>query len=771
MLVTPSVDATILLNSSKERMVIMKVIGRVFAEIVCRAFLVGLVIPCLVLASEYVSVKSTSKKAEEQTTTSCSTNSFNVTQQEFLTGDNEEAIRGHYYQLAVLEENKGQHNQAAFHYALALDEEKKHAPQDTNIVNTNDGAIKRKSDFEKLFLTNDFVEDYLSIKSNSIAIKQQSNESSPSDASVQKTPNHSLSKRFLTSLEKDAQSAKIAVSLLMDDILAVTEAELDLRLTSYHQLIGILEEGLFSSPLDPGGLKGRWRSLWNNHAKAPENLISKNEIKKLLKREDHQFLDENHDIFSSFNSTYEVLTRYECDLCAYLSDHAVTIKNNFHLIKKHYQEFAGILIDLINAYNTAFDDNNTKKLLAYKEQIDACIEPKAILMSALRPGSWYRISQKKALTILGFNERGERGELKAAQNHHVSYMAPKSSDLSALHDSAGVYFKNDGQPSLQPGREAMVYHLYSLLKIPLAETGVVFIDNIDFQDTSINNNFFELGINSNPFCVQASGEIKGERADSFLKKHSYCDLKEMLDLTAYFWQGLGVLISYPSDGKTENFIVRKLATSQDKYELLSIDNDVVFETPIERDRINLKSLVLTLPQMEYTVSSSIKEHLAHLSPDILMLEWLSVLENTNEQYECLLNQLYEEKKRQNYRLDPDISKRKFEAFKRHLAMLWQDLSLPISLKKQELEGPLRALRAISACVCNDQKITLDSLLKAVEPLIGEAYEILRKKIKNPYDCIAALYGIETEAYLCLSESDKKKFDSLSGILGRTVGSR
>ena len=172
----------------------------------------------------------------------------------------------------------------------------------------------------------------------------------------------------------------------------------------------------------------------------------------------------------------------------------------------------------------------------------------------------------------------------------------------------------------------MVYHLYSILKIPMAETGLVFIDAIDFQDTSINNPFFESGMNSDPFCVQASREIKGERADTFLKKHTYHDLTEMLDLTAYFWQALGVLVSYPSDGKTENLIVRKVATSQDKYELVSIDNDKVFESPIKNNRVNLTSLLLTLPQMEYLVSSSIKNMLL-LSPDILMLEWLSALQN------------------------------------------------------------------------------------------------------------------------------------------------
>ena len=202
-------------------------------------------------------------------------------------------------------------------------------------------------------------------------------------------------------------------------------------------------------------------------------------------------------------------------------------------------------------------------------------------MSALQPGVCYRISQERALEVLAFNKNGERGQRKPAQNHHVSYLASHNSGLSVLQDPVGVYFKNDGRPSLQPGREAMVYHLYKLLKIPMAESGLLFIDNIDFQDTTINNTFFESGINKDPFCVQASREIKGERADVFLKKHSYHDLTEMLDLTAYFWQALGVLVSYPSDGKTENFIVRKIATSQDKYELVSIDNDAVFESPIK----------------------------------------------------------------------------------------------------------------------------------------------------------------------------------------------
>ena len=745
--------------------VAMKMVVRIVISSALIVSLMGFIAPYIVLASEHISLKSSSKKTKEQTYVS-STSSFDALTEDILTYDAEENVQSYYYQLAVQEEKEGRHDQAAFYYDLALSEGKNHYQQDTSIVNTNDDAIQEKSDFEELVLETGVVASDLSMKSRPTSVKQPTNQSNAFDAISQKTPNHSLSNSSFDPSDKANKSAKIAVSSLMNDIVAVTEAELDLRLTSYHQLIALLEERLFSSDLDPGGLKGRWRSLWSNHAKAPENLISKKEIKKLLKKGDHHLLDENHTLFSLFKVTDEVLFRYERDLCAYLPEHAISIKDNFYAIKKHYQEFVSTLIKLINGHNKAFYDNDINGYRAYKKQIDAYIGPKAFLVSALQPGSCYRISQKKALKILGFNERGERGELKAAQNHHVSYMAPKSSNLSVLHDSAGVYFKNDGQPSLQPGREAMVYHLYSLLKIPLAETGLVFIDTIDFQDSSINNSFFESGMNTNPFCVQASREIKGERADSFLKEHSYYDLKEMLDVTAYFWQVLGALITYPSDGKTENFIVKKLPTSQDRYELVSIDNDAVFESPIKNNRVNLVSLLLTLPQMEYSLSSSLKEQITRRSPDILMLEWLLSLQDTNKQYDCLFKQLCQEKKRQNYCLHPDSSKSKFENFKHHLVSLWQDLSLPLDLRKHELALVLKNFKAISSLLCDDQKITLDSILKELEPALGEAYEVLRKTVKDPYECVAALYGAETPLYV--AEGGKKKFGSLSEILGRTV---
>ena len=66
-------------------------------------------------------------------------------------------------------------------------------------------------------------------------------------------------------------------------------------------------------------------------------------------------------------------------LCAYIPDHSNTIKSNFNAIRKQYQEFVNILIKLINGYSKAFYDKNIEEYRAYKKQIDAYIEPKAIL--------------------------------------------------------------------------------------------------------------------------------------------------------------------------------------------------------------------------------------------------------------------------------------------------------------------------------------------------------------------------------------------------------
>ena len=77
-----------------------------------------------------------------------------------------------------------------------------------------------------------------------------SSEGQVEDAYLYEIAKHSLLKNPFNSSDTGESAELVDAPLsLMDDIVAVTEAELDLRLTSYHRLIGIVEERLiFISP-------------------------------------------------------------------------------------------------------------------------------------------------------------------------------------------------------------------------------------------------------------------------------------------------------------------------------------------------------------------------------------------------------------------------------------------------------------------------------------------------------------------------------------------
>ncbi|MBA2306578.1 hypothetical protein H0W26_00375, partial [Candidatus Dependentiae bacterium] len=467
----------------------------------------------------------------------------------------------------------------------------------------------------EIFISYAVLASEISVKSISKQAKQRINVPTVFEggASQSKLQSHS------NLVNRTNESTNWAVpSSLMYDIISVTQAEPDLRLKWYHYLSEMLEQHLFSSHQNTGLLRGQWRCLWRDHLKAPENLIYKNEIKEFLANP-YSLLDEGRDIFVSFNFMYKALNKYERELCSFIIEHDIpilpldTIKDAFQSIRQQYQAFKDTLIELVNEYSKAIRQKDEIKFCAYRKQIEAHLEPKATLMSDIQPGSFYRISQETALQILAFDERGNRQERQAGQNHHVSYIPPKDTIPNEAEDGGGVYFKNDGNPPLQPGREAMVYHLYSILNIPTAQPGLIFIDNIKLHSDEINDEYFKGGRNIYPFCVQASREIKGERGDTFLNR-SYLELTDVIDYTSYFWQTLGALLCYPGDGKAENSIAKKLKGFHDKYELLSIDNDSVFEPPTHKGYINLKSVVFALPQIDYPVEPRIKKLISKLDP-------------------------------------------------------------------------------------------------------------------------------------------------------------
>ncbi len=366
----------------------------------------------------------------------------------------------------------------------------------------------------EVFIPHTVVASEISIKSGSRKAREQSNVL-PADAC--KSPSESITRELS--------------SCLLLDLLAITGAQPDLRLTSYHQLSKILDKFLFSTQQDPGGFRSRWRSLWRDHLKAPENLLSKKKINKFLVNLHGRLLNENHKIFVFFNSTSKALTQYEADLCSFIDQNNIktlpleSLHSNFRLMRQQYQTFKDTLIELVNGHIKTTDKT---KLRLYRKQIDAHLESKAMWMSDMQPELFHSISQETALQMLAFNEQGNRSQRPTGQNHYVPCLPPKDTNLTSIKYSGRVYFKNEGNPHLQPGREAMVYHLYSLLGIPTAETGLLFIDNVKLHSDEITNDFFKDGRNIRPFCVQVSHEIVGERGDSFLCR-SYQELRDIID--------------------------------------------------------------------------------------------------------------------------------------------------------------------------------------------------------------------------------------------------
>ncbi|MBA3751795.1 SEL1-like repeat protein [Candidatus Dependentiae bacterium] len=629
----------------------------------------------------------------------------------------------------------------------------------------------------EIFIPYTILASEISLQSRSKQARKESDNLSakPLDTLLPDLLTHVTLKSSGKLLDHTSKSIKMTCSSsLMNDLISVTGAQPDLRLYGYHRLREILEHNIFLSEQDPGGLRGQWNSLWTHHLKPPENLLVKNNIKKFLASPNSPLLEEHHDIFAFFNSTYKALTVYEHNLCSYITNNNIntvslnTIKNIFQLINQQYKVFQTTLIELVNGYSKALHNTDKTDFFLYTQQIDAYIEPKAILITDLHSGSFYRISQEMTRHILAFDEKGNRTKPPSGQNHSVTYVPSKPVGLTGVQERHGVYFKNDGNPSLQPGREAMMYHLYSILGISTAETGLIFIDNIQLHDETIHTPpFFKQGLNIHPFCVQVSREIVGERGDSFLNR-SYEELTDILDYTTYFWQTVGAFLSYPSDGKPENIIARQLKAPQDKYELISCDNDKVFEPPIIEGCINFKSVLLTLPQMDHVLPLHLKKRLATLDPALHMLEWLTALYTHNQKYRDLFKQLYEEKKRQNYGLDPDTLKKELAGFEQYTQKLWHKLSLPIEIKKQEVAIPSQVLKTIASLVRDNQHINLNSILKTVEPLIAEAYEELRKTFTNPSTCMKALYGCEIERPLHLRHLPLKKYDVLEELLERKV---
>lgn len=125
-------------------------------------------------------------------------------------------------------------------------------------------------------------------------------------------------------------------------------------------------------------------------------------------------------------------------------------------------------------------------------ELDQILKPKAIMLGEIFPErTGYRITTDIARHILSLDSNGNQlPQPNASANHCVSFLPqPDKND-------AKVYFKANGIPALQPGKEAMLYSLYKLLNIPLPHTGLLVITRVRLNDPTF-------------YAVQASEAVIG----------------------------------------------------------------------------------------------------------------------------------------------------------------------------------------------------------------------------------------------------------------------
>jgi hypothetical protein len=166
-------------------------------------------------------------------------------------------------------------------------------------------------------------------------------------------------------------------------------------------------------------------------------------------------------------------------------------------------------------------------------------------------------------------------------NEHVPLS--NHDDFKLPGDKPLVYLKRNKanvkkfEYTLRPSKEHLVSALYQLLNIPIPQTGLLIIDQVKVGKAFLG-----------PFIFQVSEAISGEVATKVLSKNE----NTVFDTNNYGKQIFGCVLTNPSDGKPDNYIV------VENNNIIPIDNDLSFEPKFFRGTyINVKSILLYLPEI------------------------------------------------------------------------------------------------------------------------------------------------------------------------------
>jgi hypothetical protein len=536
------------------------------------------------------------------------------------------------------------------------------------------------------------------------------------------------------------------------EILDVTGAEVDVPREVYFHLSARVYPSLKGNE----HLRGLWNALWEDVSE-PESLLSREQINKDIKKRigNKTLLTEHQESFEEFKEALLKISQSKDELLRNTEAEKVLSSEDLDFFRTHpsslegfYTSYLTTTLDLINTYIKTSD-------FSIYTQLSERLGPKALMLGDLMTkASFFRIPQSIAQDMLSLGERSPSSGRRSGTSNHKVTSLPKGDN-----DKPRVYFKRDGHPSLKPGKEAMVYHLYESLSLPIPATNLLILDNIKTKD----------GYNKEPYVLQASQAIHGPNAKEILLSDSLREATlNSLDKDLYTRQVIGALLTDPSDGKPDNFIYEENLKS-----FISVDNDEVLEETLkeskEGKRVHLKSMLYTLPLMNEKIPSESLASFLTLLPEIRGLSFLKALEKRNRAYTHLFTEL---------KFLDDNAHRKGIQLKRkesglpesYLKNLFATYLLPIDIDPFCFHRLLTHLNKINERLQQayasqeDSSLTFQDLFNEVHPLIGPYYQKLRETLPNPYQAIEALYGIapsESKDYTLLSSLIEEEQNILS----------
>ncbi|KAN0006617.1 hypothetical protein ACTFIU_003331 [Dictyostelium citrinum] len=493
---------------------------------------------------------------------------------------------------------------------------------------------------------------------------------------------------------------------------------------------------------------------------------------------------------------------------------------NLNNMEKYLNELYNGINEMINYYqeymNQLVNYSKTNRIQEFLRLLDS----KATITSETFESPFYRIPRSIALHILEMDEFGERPIKRQGQNHYVSILKDnKNTNCTCYADKANclkhrseiesddgfwnscktIYFKNNGNPPLECGKEMLIYQLYKLLNIPIPPIAMIVIDQLILPDSKRGpREYFINGENESPFYIQASWGIEGKEVNYNMFRIGHPDFK-ILNLNSFAKQVFGVLLTCPSDGKSQNFIMVQHDRSP-SFNLISIDNDQVFEDSIQafktsssssltfttktattatkplqeiqKYRIHLKSLLLALPEMNCKFPELLQEFVKYINPQFLIIDWLTKLEHYNEKYLQLIEAVQFIRSKSyysNFSMTTTTSPT-LPINNETITSNFQDFKVPIKLNKKLVDQIQRRLEIIQNHLKSNPECTISDLFSKVYPIAHQYYnEKLKIHQNNPLEIISLIYNLGknngdliNESFLISGSNSSSSSSSSSG---------